>query len=65
MTWWKKLIYPFVWFAVTVIVAILRFLAWVSKGGKIPLRWESKGGKIPLRWEIVGIQKEKIFIKEV
>ncbi len=54
MVWWKKLIYPFVWFAVTVIVAILRFLAWASKGGKIPLRWE-----------IVGIQKNRIFVREV
>ena len=54
MPWWKKLIYPFVWFAVTVIVIVLRFLSWVSRGSKIPLRWE-----------IVGIQKEKIFIKEI
>ena len=54
MSWWKKLIFPFVWFAVTVIVIVLRFLLWVSRGSKIPLRWE-----------IVGIQKEKIFIKEI
>jgi len=54
MVWWKKLIYPFVWLMVTVIVAILRFLTWVSKGEKIPLRWE-----------IIGIQKNRIFIKEV
>jgi len=54
MPFWKKLIYPFVWLAVTIIVAILRFLSWVSRGGKIPLRWE-----------IVGIQKKRIFIKEV
>ncbi len=54
MVWWKKLIYPFVWFIVTIIVVILRFLAWTFRGGKIPLRWE-----------IVGIQKNKIFMKEV
>jgi len=54
MVWWKKLIYPFVWLAVTVIVALLQFLVWAFRGGKIPLRWE-----------IVGIQKKRMFIKEV
>lgn len=54
MSWWKKLIFPFVWFTVTVIVIVLRFLSWVSRGSKIPLRWE-----------IVGIQKKRIFLEEV
>jgi len=55
MSWWKKLIYPFAYVAVMVLVLIFHFLSWVV----------SRGNRIPLRWEIVGIQKKKIFIKEI
>lgn len=54
MTWQKKLIFPFALVAVTVILSILRLFVWVCGGSKIP----------PYS-EIVGIQKNKIFIKEV
>ena len=62
MVWWKKLIYPFVWLAVTVLLYFFRLMGWLERELKeLPFNWQN----IPARWEIVGVQKNRIFLKEV
>lgn len=61
MTWWKRLIYPFVWLAVMVVIGILKLCIWLEKRIVGLPDWEP----IPMRWEIIGIQKDRIFMKEV
>lgn len=51
LPWWKKAIFPFVY----AVAMVLYFLFWTI----------DKIKKTPSYWEIVGIQKEKIFIKEI
>ncbi|GEM_PF-2107002 len=60
MPWWKKLIYPFAYVAVMVLVLIFRFLAWLRVEGVLH-NWE----EIPYRWEIVGVQKGKVFVRDL
>ena len=62
MIWWKKLIYPFAWLVVMVIVGILKLFSWLErKFDELLSNWQP----IPMRWEIVGVQKNRIFLKEV
>ena len=62
MPFWKKLIYPFVWLVVMVIVGILKLFSWLErKFDELLSNWQP----IPTRWEIVGVQKNRIFLKEV
>lgn len=61
MTWWKRLIYPFVWLAVMVVIGILKLCIWLEKRIVGLPDWQP----IPTRWEIVGVQKNRIFLKEV
>lgn len=62
MIWWKKLIYPFAWLVVMVIVGILKLFSWLErKFDELLSNWQP----IPTRWEIVGVQKNRIFLKEV
>ncbi|MFA6983604.1 MAG: hypothetical protein WC276_06605 [Sedimentibacter sp.] len=62
MPFWKKLIYPFVWLAVTILVYFFRLMGWIERELKeLPFSWQN----IPVRWEIVGVQKNRIFLKEV
>ena len=62
MPFWKKLIYPFVWLAVAILVYFFRLMGWIERELKeLPFNWQN----IPMRWEIVGVQKNRIFLKEV
>ncbi len=62
MIWWKKLIYPFAWLVVMVIVGILKLFSWLErKFDELLSNWQP----IPTRWEIVGVQKNRIFLEEV
>lgn len=62
MPFWKKLIYPFVWLVVMVIVGILKLFSWLErKFDELLSNWQP----IPMRWEIKGIQKNRIFLEEV
>ena len=62
MPFWKKLIYPFVWLAVTILVSFFRLMGWIERELKeLPFNWQN----VPMRWEIVGVQKNRIFLKEV
>lgn len=62
MIWWKKLIYPFAWLVVMVIVGILKLFSWLErKFDELLSNWQP----VPTRWEIVGVQKNRIFLKEV
>lgn len=55
LPWWKKVIFPFACVAVMVLMFVFCFLSWVG----------SKVNRVPLYWEIVGVQKGKMFVRDL